>query len=188
VTTTQLLEALHEQSNEAVWLEFDGRFRPIVYAMGRRLGLDEDRAAEVAQQTMAEFRYERHRGRLRNWILGIARHRALDALRERSRRRGWRGESALGAVPGEDHFERIWDEESERALFQQAMQELRESTRAEHRTLRVFERLALDAIPSRVVAEEFGLKVDEVYRIKNRITRRLREIVDELRATWEVAA
>jgi RNA polymerase sigma factor (sigma-70 family) len=194
-TTTQLLAALHEGSNESVWLEFDRRFRPIVYGLARRLDLDEDRAADVAQQTMTEFlrdyragRYDRAKGRLRSWILGIARHRALDALRDRARHRGWRGESAIAAVPGPNAVERIWDEESDRIMFQQAMQSLREATRTEPRTLHVFERVALDAVPPRVVAEEFDLAVDEVYRIKNRVTKRLRAIVAELRAAWEVAA
>ena len=194
-TTTQLLEALHEGSNESVWLEFDRRFRPIVYALARRLDLDEDRAADVAQQTMTEFhrdyragRYDRGRGRLRCWIIGIARHRALDALRDRARQRGWRGESALSAHPDPVDLDRIWDEESDRIMFQQALQSLRDTTRAEPRTLQVFERVALDAVPPRVVAEEFDLGVDEVYRIKNRVTKRLREIVRDLQAAWEVAA
>jgi RNA polymerase sigma-70 factor (ECF subfamily) len=193
-TTTQLLDAL-QVSNESVWLEFDRRFRPILYAVARRLGLDEDRAADVAQQTMAEFlrdyragRYDRSKGRLRSWILGIARHRALDALRDRARHCSWRGESALIALPDPGHVDQIWDEESDRIVFQQAMQLLRETTRAEPRTLSVFERVALDAVPPQQVAEEFGLAVDDVYRIKNRVTKRLREIVNDLRASWEVAA
>ena len=54
-TTTQLLDALHDNANEPVWLQIDARYRPIVTAMARRLGLTDTDADEVAQQTLTEF-------------------------------------------------------------------------------------------------------------------------------------
>ena len=96
-TTTQLLEALHDEGNEVAWQAFDDRHRPIVFGVARRLGLSEEDAADVAQQSIVEFlqaykrgAYERERGRLRSWLVGIARFRSLDALRRRKRALGER--------------------------------------------------------------------------------------------------
>ncbi len=95
-TTTALLEALHDPACEQVWQEFDGRYRPVIIALALHLGLRHDEASEVAQETLSQFvrdylagRYDRGRGRLRSWILGIARHRILDVQRHRQRRRNW---------------------------------------------------------------------------------------------------
>ena len=47
-TTTVLLEGLLDSGNEAVWREFDARYRPIIVGFARTLGLDPDDAADVA--------------------------------------------------------------------------------------------------------------------------------------------
>ena len=117
-TTTQLLEALFGPGEEAVWREFDARYRPIIFAFARELGVAAEDAADVAQQTLTEFlrdyragKYDRRRGRLRAWIIGIARHRVLDTLRQRTRNQAVRGlqrqrprrSSRRGRVPSRLH-------------------------------------------------------------------------------------
>src|SRR5262249_475580 len=87
-TTTLLLESLKDPGNQSVWREFDGRYRSIIIGFARNLGLNEEDAHEVAQQTLTEFvrdfsngKYKRDRGRLRSWIIGIAQHRIADLCR-----------------------------------------------------------------------------------------------------------
>ena len=77
-TTTVLLEGLHDASNDAVWGEFDRRYRPVVFGFARRLGLDDADAADVAQETLTRFLeeyrrgvYDRERGRLRSWLVTL---------------------------------------------------------------------------------------------------------------------
>jgi RNA polymerase sigma-70 factor (ECF subfamily) len=186
-TTTQLLEALHDPSDEAVWRDFDARYRPIIYAIAQRLGLRPDDAAEIAQETLTEFvrdyrngGYERGRGRLRSWIIGIARHRVTDALRQRAKRREMRGESAFEELPDDNRLVELWEAERERTILDLALKELRENTKTDEKTVRSFEMVAIEGVPAEAVAAETGMTVAEVYRVKNRITRRLREIVERL--------
>ena len=54
-TTTALLEGLLEQTNDETWREFDARYRPIIVAFARRVGLGETDAADVAQETLLRF-------------------------------------------------------------------------------------------------------------------------------------
>ena len=100
-TTSALLDGLLEPGNEAIWREFDGRYRPIIFAFTRKLGLDESDAADVAQEAMLRFvqeyragKYDRQRGRLRSWIIGIVKYRAADLQRSGAKHRERRGESA----------------------------------------------------------------------------------------------
>jgi RNA polymerase sigma factor (sigma-70 family) len=191
-TTTQLLEALFDPQDEEVWREFDARYRPIIHGLAMRLGLGADDASEVAQATMTDFvweyrrgRYQRELGRLRSWIMGIARNRIHDVMRQRARRRDWRGESGFRGLPDNQQLDEMWEAERERTILSAAMNELRTRTKTDEKTMRAFELVAIYGVPAEAVAAECSLSVAEVYRVKNRITKRLREFVASLTSAYE---
>ena len=93
-TTTHLLEGLFDPAADSVWQEFDRRYRPIIVGLARKMGLADEDAADVAQETLVRFikayragQYHREKGRLRSWIIGIAIYRIADARRARAARR-----------------------------------------------------------------------------------------------------
>ena len=64
------------------------RWAPSVVRLGRRLGLDAHEADELVGSTFvtawrARERFDPARGALPAWLVGVARHRALDLLRTR---------------------------------------------------------------------------------------------------------
>jgi RNA polymerase sigma factor (sigma-70 family) len=186
-TTTQLLDSLRDPSNQALWREFDERFRPVVTAFARRRGLGPEEAADAAQATLADFadgyrtgRYDRTKGRLRTWILGIAQHRIAAAWRERARHAAVRGDSALADLPDPATAPGDWDEAAQAVVLERALRALHTETRMDARTLRAFELSALRGVPAEGVAAECGMTVAEVYVAKNRAIARLREIVARL--------
>lgn len=190
-TNTVLLEGLQDPKNEDVWREFDARYRPVVLAFARRLGLDDADAADAAQEAMLEFvqgyragKYERSRGRLRSWIFGIAKHRAADIRRSSARRREARGESAIVSVPSDDRQTEIWEEEWRRAIIQHAMTELRAATKVNPKTIRAFELVALGGRRPAEVAEELEMTVNDVYVARSRVLDKLQSIISELEETW----
>lgn len=190
-TTTQLIADLHDPSNAAAWTDFDARYRPVLQRLALKLGFAGDDADELAQQTLAEFcrafrdgLYQRERGRLRAWLLGIARNIALGMRRRRPAARVG-GNSALDELPADSELTRIWEEEREREIFAQAMRRLREATRLDDNTIRAFELYAIQGLPVADVAEQCGLTVDMVYVVKNRLTKRLRELVQELTSAFD---
>lgn len=183
-TTTQLLDGLHDQGNRAVWEEFDRRYRPILMGYLHRMGLDAADAADVAQDTLASFvkdyrlqRYDRRAGRLRSWLIGIARCRLADQQRQRGRRKEVRGESAIFDLPDEAESDAIWEAEQRQFIFEQAVGELRRTSRFNARTLEAFDRIALKQEPVAIVAREMGLTPQEIYNAKNRVVERLRDLV-----------
>ena len=194
-TTTALLEGLFDVQDGVVWQVFDDRYRPIIVAISRRLGLDGTEAEDVAQETLLQFlrdyregRYSKDKGRLRNWIVGIARHRVIDFQRSRGRRKEKVGHSSALEVPDENSVTEIWDQELERSILRQSVEELRRTTRTSENSIKAFEMLIFDRRPVDAVAEALGMKPHDVYVSKSRVTTRLREIAERLRNLYEVDA
>ena len=193
VTTTVLLERLHDREDDVVWDEFDARYRPILIGVGMKLGLNQGEAEEAAQETLVQFlrdyrenKYNNENGRLRSWLIGICRHRVMDAHRRRQRMDGARGDSIISKLPGEAAMTQTWDGEQQRVIFQRAMRRLLDGGKLNERTTKVFEQVAINNVPAASVAKEYGVEVAEVYRIKNRVTKRLRELVEEITQAYRM--
>jgi len=192
-TTTALLRDLVDPANDAVWREFDARYRPVIFAFARRLGAGTEDAADLAQETLAKFvqeyragKYDRSRGRLRSWIIGIAKYRLADLNRARARRRQWRGDSALADLPDHDDLTEVWEAECRRSILGRAMTELRENTNLEARTIRAFEQAAFEERAHAEVAADLGMTVKDVVNAKHRCLKRLREIRKELQEAYDI--
>lgn len=185
-TTTHLLDALHDFRNEPAWEQIDGRYRPVVASLARRLGLGDADAEEVAQLALTEFvrgyregRYVRGRGRLSSWILGIAHNLARQRMRELAR-------APAMVLPDEPELLRsVWDEERDRSILWKAFALLSDDSEIEPRTLLAFELCGLRGTPAAEAAAQCGMSVDEVYVAKSRVARRLRVVVTSLTDAFE---
>ncbi len=173
-------------SDEAAWRRFDDRYRPIALAVASRLGLADADAADAAQETMLHFlrsfrdgAYQRERGRLRQWVAGIARHRVIDAARAAAARRERQGDSSQLDQATEDDSSRFWEEESARETLRRAAERLHQSTRLGEKSLRAFDLLFARSIPPAGVAAELAMPLGEVYVIKSRLAEHLRELIGE---------
>jgi len=186
-TTTTLLDGLCADADGPVWREFDARYRPIILGFCGKLGVGEDDAADVAQDALTRFvqdyragRYDRTRGRLRSWIIGIVKYRISDLRRKQALRREARGESAMLDLSAEPEWDAIWEAERRRTLLRQAVGELRETSRMNERTIRAFELYAMAGRPVDEVAAELKLTPGDIYMAKSNVAERLREILQRL--------
>ncbi|MEM7203156.1 MAG: sigma-70 family RNA polymerase sigma factor [Planctomycetota bacterium] len=186
-TSTLLLEGLAAAGDQTSWADFDSRYRPIVLAVLRRMGLEPNTANDVAQDTMLHFlrdfragKYDRTKGRLRSWLCAIARNRVHDHRKARQRADGWRGDSAFDELPSLDRMEDHWDQEARQAILRQALDMLRQRTDAKPETVRAFERYALEGEAPSAVAADLGLTVNAVYLAKHHCLRHLRSLTEEL--------
>lgn len=192
-TTTTLLEGLLDARNDAVWREFAERYEPVILGIARRLGLNEQDAADAAQETLIRFlqefragKYDREKGRLGAWITSMARFRVADSYRAKARDRKVRGDSAFDFVPTEDDMEKLWDEECRREIIRKAMQRLADGTNLNEQTISLFRGLTLEQKRPTDVAAEHGVSIDVVYKSKQRCLTQLRKIIDELNAAYEL--
>ncbi len=192
VTTTLLLDQLKEDGNQSAWREIDQRFRGVVLGAARKIGLDESDAADVAQETMVQClrdyragRYDRTRGRLSSWIIAIAHHRITDVLRRRERAGRQAGETTLRELPAVEEVTSAWSEALRDDVFRRAWECVHTETQLSPGNLRAFELAVIRAVPPEAVAAECGITVDQVYVAKNRVSAKLKEIVERLTLAYE---
>ncbi len=191
ITTSAMLEALRDPANQAVWSALDSRYRSIISAVAMRAGLRGEDASDVAQQTLVDvmtgFRagqYDRAKGRFRTWILTIAHRRVIDVLRGRYRAADWRGDSAIDDHPNFEAIESSWNDETQKKIVHESLRLLDEECQASPTTKRAFELVQLRGVPEESVAKECGISVDQVYVIKHRMLKRLREIIERLQEAY----
>ena len=191
-TTTAMLEGLHDPENAQLWEAFDRRYRPILVGFARNLGVGEVDAADIAQETLSRFvqeyregKYDRSRGRLGAWLVGIARYRILDLRRKQSGRRQIIDDEAVAALDDERHLTQVWENERKQAVLREAMQELRTASRTDPRTIEIFELLMVHGLTTQAVAEQMNVSDHDVYLAKSRVAQRLRTIVERIEAEYD---
>ena len=189
----ELVDQILAGSREHFELLYDAYFGRVYGFALKRLG-DPGEAEDVAQETLLQFlrdyrahRYDRDKGRLRGWIAGIARHRVIDYQRKRGRRRERAGEvTALLEIPDDSGIAELWDQELERSILRQSVEELRRNTRTSEKSIRAFEMILFEQQTVEAVAEDLGMKTHDVYVARSRVTAKLREIAERLRSLYEV--
>lgn len=194
VTTSALLEGLCDSGDEEAWRGLDSRYRPILVASARRMGLSEADSVDVAQETMLRVlegcrkgAYDRAKGRLRTWILTIAHHRIVDMHRRRDVRKEAAGVSAVMETPDEAHLEACWSAEERAAILREALGALRTDSNLAPETIEAFELQVLHRRGPHQVAEHLGCTVNDVYLAKSRVTRRLKAMVESIEGSWNDA-
>ena len=151
-----------------------------------RLGLDRGRAEEIAQRSAVAFfdsyrrgQYDRSKGRLKSWLLGIARHEIQDDYAERSRRPVTPGQRS----DVQDHFDLVddahrlsalWDRQWEEHVLTICLQ--RAARRFSERDLRIFKMLTAEGMSVSQVAGRMSLTDSNVATIKHRILAYMRDV------------
>lgn len=192
-TSTALLEGIKDCSDQSSWTEFDSRYRLLIMVVAKKLGLSEADSEDVAQETLAAFvqayrsgQYNRKRGRLRDWLRGIARHKIRDIQRMQKR-----CEKLVNAQKNATHFisqaqeitlETLWEDECEKAVLRQSLEEVRQQVAP--KTFESFQLFALEQWPARRVAKHLQVSEDTVYQSKRRILSRLRKILPQIKEIW----
>lgn len=192
-TSSTLLEGLKDSGDKAAWMEFDRRYRPLVLAVARRLGLQEADAEDAAQETMTAFvqayrskRYEKERGRLRDWLRGMAVHKIRDIYRKRRKQARCisdQGEESILLSQIEDRkVEDLWEDEWKKAVLRQCLEEVRREVSP--KSFEAFRLFALEQWPAKKVADLLEVSEDVVYQSKSRILARVRKMLPTMKDIW----
>ncbi len=190
-TTTALLEGLCNADDSTAWEELDGRCRPIMLAVARRMGLSDAEAEDAVQATLTTFleayragQFDRNRGRLSAFIITILRSRALDLRRRNLRRKEVQLDDRFADDCSEADIDRLWYDERQNQILREALQELRATGTSEH-LLQAFELYGVRGVDIGEVTVRLGMSRDEVYNAKYRVARRLQPIVSRLDRLYE---
>jgi len=190
-TRTSLIERVGLSENPA-WEEFYAIYWAPIIRYARKLGLQESEAHDVLQETMValmgilpKFKYDRRKGRFRNFLLTIV-HRKCLAVHRRVKRKGEVpidvpvGESGLAPIDrlveqadASEPDESAWQE----ALMLVAMKRLEADPRIKSESLAAFRAYVIEGQAASAVAQAFGIKQNALYQIRNRLIKKLQDEV-----------
>ena len=191
--SVSLLRDIASGTENARWTEFVRIYEePMRAFLAARFPSVE--ADDVLQETMIalmrvmpDYHYTPDgNGHFRNYLVGILKHKAEDAIRRQSResdRRERIRKSAADAprraqAPGEADEEESWRLAAMNAALEQLLSD--ESVNA--RSREVFRHVALMHEPPADVARQFGITRNNVDQIKARLIARLRDLIDGMTA------
>jgi RNA polymerase sigma-70 factor (ECF subfamily) len=189
VTSPTLLEGLKDPGNQTIWVQFVDRYRPMILRYAQRLGLAADDAEDVAQaslmsfcQAYREMKYERERGRLREWLFGIVHNQVRNWRRRRQDQEPQASETQAGRIESREDMERLWEEEWRDSVARECLDQVRREVQGP--TFRAFEMFALQGMAAEDVAAELDLTPNAVYGAKRRVLRRIRELRPFMEDVW----
>jgi RNA polymerase sigma factor (sigma-70 family) len=189
-TRASLLIRLKDQADDEAWFEFTEIYRPVIFRLACRKGLQHADADDLVQQVLAAVartigRWETDplRARFRTWLTRVATNAIINALTRGSPDRGSgdsRLQDLLDSQPAADgaasDFIRI---EHRREVFRWAARQIR----AEFHPV-TWDAFWLTAVEGRGVDEvagELQRSRGSVYAARSRVMRRLKEKVHD----WE---
>ncbi len=185
-TPVSLLERLRRPTDQEAWARFVALYAPLIHGWGRRMGLQDEAAADLTQevllglvQTMPGFVYDQDRG-FRSWLRTVT----LNKWRDRLKRR------ASQPLPGNarelaDHAdsatsEGFWEAEYREQLTRQALRIMQSDFQPG--TWKACWEVVAAGRPAQEVAAELGMTIGAVPAARFRVLNRLRQ---ELAGLWE---
>ena len=189
-TRASLILKIADPGDNRAWEEFMHLYRPAVYQLGRRQGLQHADAEELAQETMAavaravdRWKPVAQRGAFRAWLSQIARNLAMNFVTRRKHQVWGTGRSSMQLrlnrlSDPHDELSRTFEIEYRRAIFRCAAKQVqRDVTKS---TWDAFWLTTMEDQSAASVAVSLGLSVGAVYIARNRVVARLRAQVQRI--------
>ena len=185
-TRESLLIRMKQEEDGAAWREFHEIYGRLIFGYSLHYDISHAEAEDIVQEVcikvfrqIVRFDYSPQRGRFRGWLKTITRNAVVDYLRRKKTRRKtsveYRRQLEDGLAVGRDRDDEIWRLEWEKAVFEAALDRVRE--RVGEETFQVFKRYVLDNQSAAEVSEETTLDANAIYAVKHRVMNFIREEV-----------
>lgn len=188
VTRASLLLRVRNVNDDAAWSQFVEIYTPLVFRYCRGRGLQDQDAADVAQESMravakaiAKFDYDPKRGKFRNWLLTVVQSKLLDFVVQQQRQPALASETSLRWKIDNDSLnagESVWEADYYRAILNWAAERIRGEFQVS--TWQAFWQTTIDERDGKEVAASLGLSVGAVYVAKSRVIARLKEEIQSV--------
>jgi len=188
-TRESLLLQVRSPANREAWDEFALLYRPVIYRLARRRGMQDADAQDLAQQVLMAVassigRWEKlgETVRFRHWLRRVARNAIVNALVRKPHDQGSGGTSIqellLEQPEIDPNFESEISLEYRRELYLRAARFVRGDIEPD--TWRAFEMTVVENRAIDEAAVALDKSVGTIYAARSRVMRRLREAVKEL--------
>lgn len=196
-TSLTLLHELAENSDSAQWQKFYYAYRDPIFSFVRANypSLEPDEIFHDTMQALSKclptYQYlPDEKGHFHNFLMGIARHKAVDAIRDRlkekKKREKYGNDPTTGYHPTytarEDQLQQ-W----RMSIMETAIAQLMADSSISANTRTVFQHVALMHEAPEMVAAAFGINRNNVDQIKNRMMKKLTAMVQTMMETSPIA-
>jgi RNA polymerase sigma factor (sigma-70 family) len=193
-TRGSLLLRLRDRRDDQAWSQFVEIYKPLIYQVARRKGLQDADAADVVQEVLRSVAsaiqrggYDPAKGSFRPWLYTIVRNLTVNSLAVRSRGPRGSGETEvllrLAEEPAHDTDSDLFELEYRRGLFHWAI----ERVRGEFSSLawQAFWRTGVEGQSPGIVAEALGTTIGTVYYYKSRVIAKIRRAIESIEGDAE---
>ena len=185
-TRATLIQRLKNWQDQASWQEFFDTYWKLIYGLARKLGLSEEDAQDVVQETMVSvanrmpnFKYDPELGSFKSWLRRLIRSRISDHMRKRGVETlpletefEEEDESSLLVKEKPDKhlltMEQFYEQEWRRNLLDAAI--ARVKRKLDPQKYQIFDFYVNKEWAPEKVAAAFKISVDQVYLAKHRVT------------------
>jgi RNA polymerase sigma-70 factor (ECF subfamily) len=182
-----LLVRLRDADDARAWSQFVDIYAPLIYAFGRRRGLQDADAADLTQEVLAalsqgvrRFDYDPARGTFRGWLFTVVVNK-FRALRDRLIKR----EQGAGNTTAQQMLQELpaaedeqWEQEYRERMFAWAAQQVQPEV--EEKTWQAFWQTSVLGVRPQDAAKELKISVASVYMAKSRVLARLKELIQQV--------
>lgn len=183
-TRESLLLRIRDSRNRDAWYEFVSVYRPLIYRVGRRHGLQDADAQNLAQDVLQKVERQagswkpgQMRGSFRGWLATVARNAAIDQIRRVRPDTGRGGTSVREVLENvaspADASEAEFRLELERQAFRWAARRIHDEFTEP--TWSAFWETMVENQPCAEVASRLGRSIGAVYTARSRVMKRLSE-------------
>lgn len=197
-TRATLIQRLKNWQDQASWQDFFDTYWKLIYGLARKLGLSEEEAQDVVQETlvsvahhMPNFKYDPEVGSFKSWLRQLIRWRIADQVRKRGpgtlsidTETETEESSVLRELPDETGptMEQFYEEEWRKNLLGAAV--ARVKRKLDPKRYQIFDFYVNKGWAPEKVAAALGVSIDQVYLAKHRITEMIksetRRLEDEM--------
>jgi RNA polymerase sigma-70 factor (ECF subfamily) len=190
-TRASLILRLQDADDVTAWEEFMELYSPVIFRVAIGRGFQAADAENIVQEVLlsvarsvTQWLERTDRGSFRAWLLRIARNQAFDLINARATRSlgtdGSVAEKMLADVHAKSELSSVLDLENERAVFQWAADQVRESV-AEH-TWQAFWLTRVEGLSVDETASKLNLRPGNIYFARSRVMARVKELVQQYEA------
>lgn len=191
MTRASLFERMNDSSTQErnmAWAEFRKRYAPVISGFALRCGAKGADVDDIVQDVLTsffsrsnKFSYDSTRGRFRSYLKTCSVRATLKRVGANLR---YRGRPLETISEPEAAVEPLWDDAWEDQLVSHALKTLRSRLR-NSAEFHAFEEYVLKNRDAADVAEELKVTINYVHQSKSRITKQLRDVVQQLRSLEE---
>jgi RNA polymerase sigma factor (sigma-70 family) len=190
VTHPSLLVRLRDHRDEQAWCEFTEIYRPLVYQLAKRRGLQEADAQDLVQEVFravarAIERYDPDpaRGSFRGWLSRIAGNLIINLLIAQKRHPRGTGETdvlrLMEEQPDPNREESVlFETEYRRSLLAWAAERVRPAF--SELAWQAFWQTGVEGKAPKAVAQALGMSLGTVYQYKSRVVARIRREIEQV--------